>query len=75
MGRRLGDPAPDEASDDAAEVVHCPSCGKDVYEEAEQCPYCGEYITHSTSALSGRPLWFCVIGLLGAAATVIYLLQ
>jgi formylmethanofuran dehydrogenase subunit E len=66
-------PEPDE-DDDTAELVKCPSCGEEIYEEAEQCPYCGEYVTHTTAPLSGRPLWFCVLGVVGVAATVLYFL-
>ena len=68
------DPELDEA-DDSADLVRCPSCGEEIYEDAEQCPYCGDYVTHSTSALAGRSVWFCALGLLGAVATIIYLLR
>ncbi len=67
-------PDPDDADDDDLELVACPSCGEAIYEDAEQCPYCGDYVVHSTSALAGRPLWFCLIGLVGVAAVVIYCL-
>lgn len=69
------DAGPDEIDDDAADLVRCPSCGEEIYEDAQQCPYCGDYVTHSTSAMSGRPLWFCALGLLGVVATIIYLLR
>ncbi len=48
----------------------CPECGAEVYEDAVQCPVCGNYITHQTNVWLGRPLWWIVLGLLGAAATV-----
>jgi predicted RNA-binding Zn-ribbon protein involved in translation (DUF1610 family) len=69
-------PDPDEFDDDDADLVKCPSCGEEIFEEAQQCPYCGDYVVHSTtSALVGRPFWFCVIGLLGMAATAFCLLR
>jgi hypothetical protein len=60
----------DDASDD---TEPCPECGADIYEDAEQCPHCGAYVTHSTSAWSGRPLWWIVLGVLGVVALVIAL--
>lgn len=64
-----------EPDDDVPDLIACPACGEEIYEDAERCPYCGEYVVHSTSALSGRPLWFCLLGMLGVVATVLYLLQ
>ena len=52
-----------------------PLCGEEIYEQTEQCPHCGDYVTHSTSALAGRPLWFIALGLLGIAATIYFLLR
>jgi hypothetical protein len=68
-------PELDEADDGTTELVACPACGEEIYEEAEQCPHCGSYVVHSTSAFAGRPMWFCVLGFLGVVATVLYLLQ
>ncbi|MEX0702144.1 MAG: zinc ribbon domain-containing protein [Planctomycetales bacterium] len=57
--------------DDApSETVRCPSCGADVYEDAEQCPACGEYITRTHSAWQGKPLWWIVLGAIGVIATI-----
>lgn len=61
----------DEADDDLSDLVACPACGEEIYEDAEQCPYCGEYVVPSTSAFAGRPFWFCLLGALGVAATVL----
>lgn len=69
------DPEADEFDDNSIELVPCPACGEDIYEDAEQCPYCGDYVTHSASALAGRPLWFCALGLLGVFAVIIGLLR
>ena len=64
----LDDDYPDDDSE--VELVRCPQCGADVYEDAEQCPECGEWITVSTHPFAGRSVWFIVIGLLGIAATI-----
>lgn len=63
------DDSPDDDSE-VAEVIRCPACGADVYEDAEQCPECGEWITFSTRPFAGRSLWFIVIGALGIGATI-----
>ncbi|HEV3342640.1 MAG TPA: zinc ribbon domain-containing protein [Pirellulales bacterium] len=68
-------PEPDEFGDGEAEVVTCPSCGEEIIEEAQKCPYCGDYVVHSTSPLVGRPFWFCLLGVLGMAATVFGILR
>lgn len=68
-------PEPDEDDDESAETVACPACGRPIYEEAEQCPYCHEYVTHSTSVLVGKPLWYIALALLGIVAVVAVLLH
>jgi predicted amidophosphoribosyltransferase len=60
----------DDEEGDESEVVPCPACGADVYEDAERCPACGEYIVHSTSPWRDRPRWWIVVGLLGIAAVI-----
>lgn len=59
-----------EDADDETQVVTCPACGAEVYEDAEQCPVCGEWITSSTHPFAGRGLWFIGLGLLGILATI-----
>jgi hypothetical protein len=56
--------------DDTFDTVPCPACGSDVFEDAERCPICGEYITRETSAWSGRPWWWIVLGAVGVVALV-----
>lgn len=68
-------PEPDDEDDDSLETVACPSCGRQIYEEAEQCPYCHEYVTHSTSVLSGKPLWFLLLAILGVIAVIVEMLR
>lgn len=66
------DESPEE-TDDEPTTVRCPACGAEVYEDAVRCPACGEYITADTSAWSGRPTWWIVLGLIGLVATVLAL--
>ena len=61
--------------DEPVDTVPCGNCGADVYEDAEQCPRCGEWITHGTSALTAKPLWWQIIGVLGIIAVILALLQ
>lgn len=67
-------PEPDEDDDDSIETVACPSCGRQIYEEAEECPYCHQYVTHSTSVLAGKPIWFVALAILGIIAVIVVLL-
>ncbi len=64
----------DGSENEADQYVDCPVCGADVYELAEQCPACGSYITHSTSAFSGKPWWWVTLGLIGILALAAALL-
>ncbi len=39
-----------DSDDPEDDLVACPSCGNDVYEDAEKCPHCGDWmIPHSGS--------------------------
>ena len=68
-------PEPDEYEDeDYSEVLACPACGQDVYEDSEQCPECGQYIDFTASPLSKWPWWFVALGALGIACMVLALL-
>lgn len=59
--------------DNEPELVPCPECGGEVYEDAEQCPHCGQYIKPggSKSVLSGRPLWFIALAIAGIIAVIV----
>jgi len=61
--------------DDESDIVECPECGADIYEDAERCPVCGNYVVHRSSGYlwKNRPAWWIVIGLLGILAVVIVL--
>jgi hypothetical protein len=56
--------------DDADDVIPCPSCGEDVYDDADWCPSCRQFITRSTSPWSGKPRWWIVAGLLGIGSVI-----
>jgi len=62
-----GDHGDDSAG---AELVACPACGAEIYEESEQCPKCGEYVTQSTRAWDGKPVWWLLLGLAGIIAVI-----
>jgi MYXO-CTERM domain-containing protein len=46
-------------------------CGVDIYEDAVQCPLCGQYLTRTSSAWSGRPAWWLLLGALGILAVIL----
>ena len=66
----------DWLDDDEAETVPCPSCGEEVYEEAEQCPTCGQYVTPGSgpSTLQKMPAWWVALGILGVVCVILMLL-
>ena len=59
--------------DEVSEVLPCPNCGAEVYEDALRCPVCGDYITFRASVWSGRNWWWIILGILGIAAVVLAL--
>ena len=59
--------------DDSAEVIPCPNCGVEIYEESEQCPACGLYVVASVNPWQGRPTWWILLGLMGIIAVVLVL--
>lgn len=64
-----------EISDDEVAMLACPACGEQIYEDAQQCPYCGDYVTHASSALVGRPWWFVLLGIAGILAFIFHSLR
>jgi len=62
----------DEPPDDESlEMLPCPECGVEIYEEAEQCPHCGTYVVHESNFWQGRSTWWIVLGLLGIFAVIL----
>lgn len=66
----------DDFDDDESpvDVIACPQCGAEIYEESVSCPHCGEYITDNSHPLSGRPWWWIALGVLGVVALLASLL-
>ena len=62
------DEYPDTDDVDDPQVLPCPECGTDIYEDSEQCPACGQYVTFEHSPWTGRPTWWIVLGVLGVIA-------
>ena len=67
------EPFDDEYTHDDEEVdlVDCPECGAEVYEDSVRCTVCGSYITHTTRAGNGKSLAWIVLGLLGIVAVCV----
>lgn len=62
-------PDPDPWEDDSTETIDCPSCGAEVYEDAERCPVCGDYLLRDTTSVwSDKPAWWLLLGILGIIA-------
>ncbi len=60
--------------DDELDLVECPNCGTEIYEEAQQCPACGEYVVHGQhNWSSGKPVWYILLALAGIVAVVLAL--
>jgi predicted RNA-binding Zn-ribbon protein involved in translation (DUF1610 family) len=58
--REMPDPSDqdDDDSDGAStDTIDCPSCGREVYEQAERCPNCGSYISRDAAVRRRPPLW------------------
>ena len=62
----------EEPDDGVAELVVCPSCGRDVYEETQQCPYCGDWIVAGRS--SKNRLWV-VAGILALIGMLVWVIR
>lgn len=53
------------------EMVTCPSCGKQIYDQSEMCPHCG----HAMETPAKRiPLWTILLTILLGALLLIWML-
>ena len=41
-----------------SEFTQCPSCGKDIYDQAEVCPHCGQAVEDKSAR---PPLWALIV--------------
>lgn len=64
------DEVADDDDDEETEVLPCPACGAEVYEDAERCPHCGDFIVRRLRGWEGKPWWWLALGLLGIGAVV-----
>ena len=63
-----------DADDDHDNVTPCPSCGRDVYEDAEKCPSCGDWIVSAHVGTGLHWVWLiaAVMALTAMFVIVIY---
>jgi hypothetical protein len=47
--------------DEEVETTPCPSCRREIHEDAERCPYCEQYISQEDGGLS-RKSWWIIVG-------------
>lgn len=52
------------------EMVTCPECGSDIYDQAEICPNCGRLLSGPEKKL---PLWTIAVAVLTIAMLLIWL--
>ena len=62
-----------DLDEEPGEVLPCPACGAEIYEDAPRCPVCGNYITFATGSWSGKPQWWIALGALGIFAVILAL--
>ncbi len=60
----------DDDDDDETDIVECPACGAEIYEDAPQCPACGNYVVRQSHSLSGKPVWYVVLAVAGIIAVI-----
>jgi uncharacterized OB-fold protein len=67
------EPQPEDVEEleheEETKTVRCPSCGAEVYEDAERCPKCGDYVEPGGVHKVGR-VWVWIVLVLILAAIV-----
>ena len=56
--------------DDETDLLPCPHCGHEIYEESIYCPVCHEAVTFTTHTWQQRPWWWIALGLAGILAVI-----
>jgi hypothetical protein len=57
----------DLTDDESTDTVRCPSCGAEVYEDADKCLACGQWIIRAgASPARPRPWWWIALALAAA---------
>jgi len=59
--------------DDETDVLPCPACGEEIYEDADQCPSCGHYFTAASAPASSGSLWWWLLLAVAAGLALGYL--
>jgi hypothetical protein len=52
------------------DLIPCPYCNREIYDEAERCPYCENYISEEDSPPSPKP-WWLILGV-GVCLVIVY---
>lgn len=65
----LEDPSPEDIERFSDVTRKCPSCGKEVFDDAEVCYHCGEAMSQPTK---GLPVWAIVGAVLAILALVVF---
>ena len=55
-----------------SDTLPCPSCGCEVYEDADRCPACGEYISPRWAQTSNQSTWLLAAAVIAIAAIAYY---
>jgi hypothetical protein len=57
------------------EVLPCPSCGQDVYEESERCPHCGDWVMPLAASACTRSSVWIIAAILALIAILIFAIR
>ena len=58
--------------DEPLDLIPCPKCGAEIYEDAQQCPTCGEYVIDGRAPpWKGKPAWYIALAVLGVIAILV----
>ena len=72
--------APDEEDLErfGGDMIRCPDCGEEIYDEAPRCPSCGTWLSGADRAGSGRlPAWLValVVALILISFLLVYVIR